>query len=292
MPGGYRGYVPARHPSRATSAKKPPALVKSVPKKYKPNYKLSIPMRKEVKKICNKMEETNEKLKVAFGTGSGSNYENKDFPGIPNASTDLMRLIPNVDQGVERDEREGAKIRMTGLTGTFFAHIPAALVPATQAEASAIAGTQCRLLILSCKQVQAVGQFETNWSAGQNFRRQFLKNGSQPTGFNGDLFSLRWPVNTQLFTKHYDKYFTLKRGATKGDSTEGLAQVPEVAFIHKFRIKCKNKILQYNDPTNVEHTNWSLFGILLYANNDSSLTTGSPGPVKGNMFTKFNWKEA
>lgn len=288
MPRKYAGPL---QPGRR-SAKVPKALVRSVPKKYKPNYKLSRPMSKAVKKIVNKMEETNEKQKVAFGAGSGANYDNKDFPGIPQNSTDLMRLIPTIDQGVERDERQGAKIRMTSLTGTFFAHIPAALTPATPAENSAVSGIQCRLLILSCKQVQAVGQFESNWSAGQLFNRQFLKNGSDATGFNGDLWSLRWPVNTQLFTKHYEKYFMLKRGYVRGDTANGATTTPEVAVIKKFRIKCKNKILQFNEPSTTEHTNWSLFGILLYANNDSSLTTGSPGPVKGNLYTKLNWKEA
>lgn len=294
MAGGYRGYLPPRHPARAP-APKPPALVKAVPKKYKPKYKLTVPMRKEVKKICSGFEETNEKLKVAFGSGSGTNYQNKDFPGIPGGSTDIMRLIPNIKQAgdgnpASRDTREGNKIRLTNLSGTFYCHIPAALTPSTQVEASAIAGTQCRLLILSCKQVQAVGQLQANWSAGQQFNRQFLKNGDQASGFNGDLYSLRWPVNTSLFTKHYDKYFTLKRGYIRG--TAGTTMTPEVCFIHKFRIKCKNKILKFNEPANEEHTNWSVFGLLLYANNDSSLTDLSPGPVKGNLFTKTNWKEA
>lgn len=273
------------------SAKVPKALVRAVPKKYKPKYKLTIPMRKEVKKICNKMEEVNEKNYCAYGT-SGTGYTNHDYSGRPVQNTEVMRLIPSIPQGVERDEREGAKIRMTSLTGTFYAHIPARLTPTTQAEASAIAGIQCRLLVLSCKQVQSLGQFEQNWNAGQFFNRQFLKNGSEPISFQGDLWSLRWPVNTQLFTKHYDKYFTLKRGYIRGDTTSGATTTPEVAFTHKFRIKCKNKILQYNDPSNSEHTNWSLFAVLLYANNDSSITSGSPGPVKGNLFTKLNWKEA
>lgn len=275
---------------------KPPALVRSTPKKYQPKYKLSTQMRQQVKKICNNMEESKEKLKVSFGTGSGTNYENKDFPAVPGASADLMRLIPNISQAgdgdpASRDTREGAKIRITSLTGNFFAHIPAAYTPPNSAAASASSGLQCRLLILSCKQVQAVGQLEDNWAAGQNFARQFLKNGDQPTGYNGDLFSLRWPVNTQLFTKHYDRYFTLSRGIYRGDQTEGAANVPEVFKNIRFRIKCKNKHLQFNDPDNVEHTNWSLFAVLLYAYNDSSLGNTSPGPVKGNMFTKLNWKE-
>lgn len=267
--------------------RKPPALVRSTPKKLKPQYKLSGPMKMQVKKICNGLEETNQKLKVAFGTGSGTNYTNHDFPGIPANQTDIMRLIPTVNQGDERDERDGAKIRITSLTGSFFVHVPAAYDPQSQAEASAAAGLSCRLLILSCKQVQAVGQFEDNWALGQNFNRQFLKNGSQATGFNGDLFSLRWPVNTQLFTKHYERYFSLNRGITSGTNNV----TPEVFKNIKFRIKCKNKILQFNEPSTTEHTNWSLFAILLYAPNDSSLTSSSPGPVKGNMYTQLSWKE-
>jgi len=245
-------------------------------------------MRKQVKKIVNGMEETNQKQKLAFGSGSGSNYSNYDFPGIPSSNAAIMRLIPTVDQGDERDQRDGAKIRITSLTGSFFAHIPAAYTPANQTEASASAGLSCRLLILSCKQVQAVGQFEQNWNAGQLFNRQFLKNGSQATGFNGDLWSLRWPVNSQLFTKHYERYFSLNRGVVEGNNNVK----PEVFKNIKFRIKCRNKILQFNEPGTVEHTNWSLFAILLYAPNDSSISTSSAGPVKGNMYSMLSWKEA
>lgn len=271
------------------SAKVPKALVRSVPKKYRPTYKLSSTMRSQVKKICNGMEETNQKQKLAFGTGSGSNYTNHDFPGIPANQTDIMRLIPAIDQGDERDERDGAKIRITKLSGSFFCHVPAAYTPATGSEASAAAGISCRLLILSCKQVQAVGQFEQNWAAGQLFNRQFLKNGSQATGFNGDLWSLRWPVNTQLFTKHYERYFSLNRGIVEG--TTGNVK-PEVFKNIRFRIKCRNKILQFNEPSTVEHTNWSLFAILLYAPNDSTISSSSPGPVKGNMYSMLSWKQS
>lgn len=282
MPRKYAGpLMPGKRSAKV------PALVRAVPRKYKPKYKLTAPMRKQVKKICNGFEEINQKQKVAFGSGSGSSYINHDFPGIPAGANNLMRLIPTIDQGDERDEREGAKVRITRLSGSFFAHVPAAYTPANQTEASAAAGLSCRLLILSCKQVQAVGQFEQNWAAGQNFNRQFLKNGSQASGFNGDLFSLRWPVNTQLFTKHYERYFSLNRGIVNGNDNHK----PEVFKNIKFRIKCKNKILQFNEPSTTEHTNWSLFAILLYAPNDSSLSASSPGPVKGNMYSMLSWKE-
>jgi len=237
-------YVPGKGVSSIPMpVRKPPALVRSVPKKSRPKYKLSGPMKNQVKQIINQHEETNQKQKLAFGTGSGSNYVNHDFPGIPANQTDIMRLIPTVPQGDERDERDGAKIRITSLTGSFFCHVPAAYVPATGSEASAAAGLSCRLLILSCKQVQAVGQFEQNWAAGQNFNRQFLKNGSQPTGFNGDLWSLRWPVNTQLFTKHYERYFTLNRGVVTGTNNV----TPEVFKNIKFRIKCKISFIMFSE---------------------------------------------
>lgn len=286
-------YSPGKPPRTVAimPTSKPPALVRSTPKKYQPKYKLSNQMRSQVKKICNGMEEVNVKQNLAFGTGSGTGYTNHDFPGRPVTSTHLMKIIPTVAQGTERDEREGAKIRITSLTGQFFCHIPAAYVPATGAEQSASAGQTCRLLVLSCKQLQTLEQVQANWNTGQFLGRQFLKNGSTPESFQGDLWSIRWPVNTELFTKHYDKMFTLKRGIYRGDSNSGAAVTPEVSFAKAFRIKCKNKHLLYNDPANVEHTNWSLFAILLYANNDSSLTTGAAGPIKGNMFAKMTWKE-
>lgn len=249
-------------------------------------------VKKYVKREINRGKEINVQEQVSFGGGSGSSYSNHQFPGVPNTqNVHLMKIIPDVPQGDERDERDGAKIRLQNISGTFYAHIPASLTPNTQTEAAAFPGIQCRLLILSCKQVQAFEQFRDNWNAGQLFGRQFLKKGSEPTGFQGDLWSIRWPVNTQLFTKHYDKMFTLKRGYTRGDTSSGALQVPEVAVTKRFRIKCRNKILQYNDPSNDEHTNWSLFGVLLYCYNVGTQTDATPGPVYGNCFTRMTWKD-
>lgn len=112
-------------------------------------------VKRYVKREINRGKEINVEENVAFG-GSGSAYTNHQFPGVPNTqNTYLMKIIPDVAQGDERNERDGAKIKLGSISGTFYCHIPASLSPNTQQEATAFPGIQCRLLILSCKQVQA-----------------------------------------------------------------------------------------------------------------------------------------
>lgn len=245
--------------------------------------KVTKPVKTYVKKQINRSIEGREVLNVSYGS-SGASYVNKDYPGIPGGFSDVMQLIPRIGQGEARDQRTGAKLKMTGFNCSFFAHIPAAL-----AGNSANAGVTCRLLVLSPKQVGDFAQFNSNWALGQQFNTRYLKNGANEAGYAGDLWSLRWPVNTELFTKHYDKMFTLNRGLRVGASTAG-TNVPEVVFNHKFRIKCKNKMLLYPDTTDTTCSNWAPFAILMYCPNDSSISTTSPGPIKGNMFTRITFK--
>ena len=95
------------------SAKVPRALVKSVPRKYKPKYKLSAPVRDQVKKIVKSDKEQSVQHNVAFGD-QGTGYVNNQFPGVPNTSNaHIMKIILGTVDNVRKEIKTGLKDEKT-----------------------------------------------------------------------------------------------------------------------------------------------------------------------------------
>jgi hypothetical protein len=248
--------------------------------------------KKYVKRQIDANKETHEIVFTGFADSPGSGYSNHQFPGLPqwnNLSNtgDLMRLFPNIDQGDNRENRTGSKIKLQNINCKFHFHIP----PATDPTANPTAGLCCRLLVLSPKQFTKWTEFVTEWSSGANLGRKYLRNGEAQTYFQGDLMSLEFPVNTALFTTHYDRRFQLHRGKLIGDDSSGLARMPEVAKTINLNLKVKNKVVQYADSGLSVASNYSPFAILLYAPMNGDITTTSPGPITGNVITRPTWKD-
>lgn len=284
---GYQGYVPRRHPSRASSSA-PKALKKVVPKSAKAKYKLTRPATKAMKKLIDATNQTNEKNNQSITTGVGSAYANHQFAGQPQ-NGDLMRLFPPVAQGVTREDRLGSKIKLTGNHLKFMFHIPPA-EPSTGTAGNENSAVQCRLLVLSSKTFKRWSELVANWTGGQILSRKYLRDGEDVASSQGDLFTLQLPVNTGLFTTHFDKKFILSRGIQLGTGTEGRTRMPDVIKTISLNMKVKNKIVQW-ESDNVSETNtYAPFAILLYAPINGGQATSSPGPVLGNCFTRLNWK--
>lgn len=264
-------------------------------------YMLSIPKKKQpakstkkyVKRQIDASKETHELCFTGFGNSAGTAYSNHQFPGLPqwNSATntgDLMRLFPSIEQGDNREQRIGSKIKLTNIHCKFFFHIP----PLTDPTASANAGIACRLLVLSPKQFTKWTEFVNEWGGnGANLGRKYLRNGEAQTYFQGDLHSLEFPVNTALFTTHYDRRFTLQRGLLVGDDSAGLARMQETSRTINLNLKVKNKVVQYADSGISVASNYSPFAILLYAPMNGAASTTSPGPITGNVMVRANWKD-
>lgn len=282
---GQKSLKPIQGPLRPGEGRK---YMLSIPKKKTPGKTT----KKYVKKQIDANKETHEKVFTGFGDTPAGGYSNHQFPGIPGWNNltntgDLMRLFPDIAQGDNREQRIGSKIKLQNINCKFYFHIP----PATDPEENVSAGLCCRLLVLSPKQFTKWSEFITEWSSGANLGRKYLRNGEAQTYFQGDMMSLEFPVNTALFTTHYDKKFYLHRGRLIGQSSDGLARMPEVAKTFNLNLKVKNKVIQYADSGAFTPSNYSPFAILLYAPMNGDITTTSPGPITGNVIVRPTWKD-
>lgn len=177
--------------------------------------------KKQVKTIAKRLDDKNKQLREKIfcspaDAGTGPQYANFLFPGIPSASSSLIDLFPSISQGDSREKRSGSRIKLTGVRCKFWFHMPTDQ-PAT-GDNSVMC---CRLLVLSSKTIKKFSLLETNWDGGELLNRKYLRDGSEDTSFLGDMKSLHFPVNTALFTTHYDKRFTLNRGQLVGDDSSG-----------------------------------------------------------------------
>ena len=279
------------------SAKVPKAMKpKPPPKKYQKKYVLAKPMKALVTKEINKREETNERQ-----------YESRlsELPNIPDQQQHLFRCIPEIFQAAQidpgtgdpypanRETRQGTKIRAMNLKvqGRIFLPVDSTTTDSDRACLS------CRLLILSCKKYKKWDDVYSNWDAGSELQADLLKNGSESVSFDGYQFGLNLPVNDQLFTTHHDSRFLLNRGVINNYSygnvpvTEGYGSSHMPFVIHYFKksVKCKNKIVQFNDETSSMPTNFAPFALLLWTYTNGAAPSNT-AIIKMQTQSQFRWK--
>lgn len=269
-------------PKRKNGGSLPPA--KRARTGLKPVEKAQV--KRIAKRLDNQGKQVCETIHVTpLDSGTGASYANHEYVGVPSNTTDLMDLLPHIDQGDNREQRLGSKIKLTSLRTKFFFHIP----PAFDYTISSSSSIACRLLVLSSKSISEFSRLRLNWVAGESLARRYLRDGADETYFQGDLKSLTFPVNTALFTTHHDRRFTLNRGFVSGDQTEGQTHVLDVQKIIRLSLKVKSKYLRYSDG-DPEATNYAPFAILLYAPCNGGVSTSTDGIVYGNAFCHTTWK--
>lgn len=255
-----------------------------------PKYGLNVVEQQQVKQIARKEDKKDHQVHQALTMSpaddeTAASYNNFQFAGIPENPLQIMDILPDITQGSEREQRLGSKISLTGVNMKFFFHIP----PSTSQSADR-SSFSCRLLVLSPRLIQKYSIFKDNWDAGERLNRSYLRNGSDATNFQGDLNSLRFPVNTALFITHHDRYFTLNRGQAMGDVAAGYTNIPDAIKHMRLSLKVKSKNLRFGEPSETEPENAAYFALLLYAPNNGAVTTTAPFAVWGNVFSEVNWR--
>lgn len=217
----------------------------------------------------------------------GDDYENHTFAAIPQVNisdTDLMMLMPPIVQGDSREQRIGSKIQMKNINCRFMFYLPESL-----SQSSAHSTVMCRLLVLSCKRHPQYTNLKGNWGTnGDNVSARYFKDGEDDCSFEGDNFSLNFPVNSALFTTHLDKKFVLNRGHL-GSTTGGHGPTP--LKIINYNHKCKNKLLKYTDDSAEYPENFAPFAMLIYSYASGTVRSSpSSAAVTGSVSIKANWK--
>lgn len=247
--------------------------------------------KKQVKRIAKKLDDAGKQIRekihcTPVDSGTASQYANYLFPGIPSQAASVMDLFPAISQGDNREQREGSRIKLTGVRCKFWFHIP------TDQPANGDNATMCcRLLVLSPKVIKQFSLLESNWDAAPGLlNRKYLRDGESQTSFLGDMKSLHFPVNTALFTTHYDKKFTLSRGQLRGDDSTGYARQLDVHKRINLSLKVKSLKVRYADDSATETQNFCPIAILCYAPINGGHTLGTGGVVQGNCLVHTTWK--
>lgn len=241
--------------------------------------------KKQVKSIIQSMVET----KQAYHT-TGDTYV-KFNSGI-DSNGDILQIVPSISQGTADNARVGDQLRAQSLNIKGIIRIDYN----NAVSQTALPAVAVRLMVLSFKNRLNYPDAATQSS----WLGSLLKKGGTTTGFTGVLRDLYSPINTDVFTCHYNKVMYLTQDALvspNGTANPGLSVVPidfrKCVKFFNINVKCKNKLLKYDAYTSpIQPINWSPFMCLGYAYLDGS----SPDVINtktGLQYdTIFNYEDA
>ena len=200
-------------------------------------------------------------------------------------------VSPGVLQKDDVESREGNKIRLTSIRVQGLIAIPSN----DQPESADRGLIYCRLLCISCKKYSNLQAFRNEWDTGENIRNVLLKYGSSPVAFNGTMEHMYLPINSEMFTSHYDRKFYLNRGqriqigSSLNDGIGGL-HMPNVYKPFSFSLKVHDKQLLYSNPADSQPSNFGPAVILLYSYANGAAASVAAVPFM-NFTTTTRWKE-
>lgn len=254
---------------------------------------------KAVEKIAKKVSRNQSQsgIKVLLEPRTQYNNASSTFadlrPVVPSVQQAAIGTGPGAVKSDTIDARNGDSIRLTSLKVKGVITIPC--YDSNQSEDRSLIA--CRLVCFSCKRYPCYRDMQDNWNTGEQLQRVFLREGAEPLGFDGSLARLWLPINSEVFTSHYDKTFYLNRGYLDKTSFSDLtgssasaAHMPNVYKPFNIRLKCKNKVLKYSTPTRTDPSNYGPQVYLMYA-----FVDGASPSVAAVPFMQYNsqmtWKE-
>lgn len=222
---------------------------------------------KFLKKTIQKIISKNIEDKVAFhSTGTSLTYFNS---GI-NANGDLMKILPAVTNGSTEQHRIGDSIRAKSLVIKGYMQ----LQKDTTYNDVSNKRIGVRLMVIGSKRFKDW----TSWQSlfGGTYSSSLLQRGNTTVGFDGYINDLWTPINTEEYTKYYDKVFYLNQEYTAqqvGSSSPSVTWSVDISKGIKFftiRVPVKGKMLKYDTINSEYPTNWSCGLVMGYSHLDGS----------------------
>lgn len=253
---------PRKNARRRPAARKPKNAVRKAKKSN---------LKKFVKKVVSEMAET----KHAYtSTGNTPILFNS---GI-DSTADIQPLIPAIGQGDDSNQRTGQVITAKRLN--IKGHVRLNINDVS--DSTKLPQVAVRMMVISMKNKPSYGDVTASAAPFATL----LRKGGTTTNFTGVLSDLYAPINTDVFTKHYDKVMYLSQSYLNGIGSSIPSQyvAQDVSKTIKFfniNVKCKNKVLKYDEDISSDSwpVNWSPFLVLGYAYLDGS----SPDTLSTNV---------
>lgn len=202
----------------------------------------------------------------------------------------LHTVIPDIAQGVERNDRVGACLKLNSINIKGRIDIPADENPILGNDDRA--QIYVRMFVLSVKNSTDLPFTIINdWNT--NYDPKFFKDNSNPTAPTGDYKDMLSDVNRDVFTVHYDKVMKLDRNYPffpDPTSTSGASMQRPISKEFNFNLKCKNRLLRYSQPTSVQPQNYRPFVCCLFAYGNGANPSSVEVPYIEYM-SKLSFKE-
>jgi len=161
------------------------------------------------------------------------------FDGTPVTANDLLRILPNITNGIQDNERIGSKIKAVSLKVK--GHL---IMRSTVGGNFSYCKIAVRLMVVAPRQC---GSYTTlvGTTLGTAYATTLLQKGSGATGYNGTISDLYADIDRDSSIIYYDKihYLTLDQLQTASGSQD----VRQTVKFFNMNIPIKNRVLQYND---------------------------------------------
>lgn len=283
--------------SSRPSGPTPKALTRKYPKRnYKASLKLSKPFRQVIDKYIDKTKQTHWVQQDIPDTG----VQGIPFLQTSGAPSGVIQLVPSIHQvgqtlmggGIQVDNlesREGSQVKLKSFT----VNLSIRMRPSYGNTQDYMSGIRYKILVLSCKKVpdfkDLMGNYFWDTAGSPNLQTELFLEGATPHAWGSLYQNFQNPVNTNLFTVHAEKTGTLTRGMIQGDATGSAAHMPLAVHNLKLRLKCKSRILKFDEPTAVQPSNYQPFLWVGYQSYDgSSLHSGNFVHIVGNAKIGFD----
>ena len=227
--------VLARKAKRTYKKRQPKTVVKVT----QTQPKSTATLKKTIRSVINKQAEN----KQAYTTQSTAPALLKFNSGI-DSTADIIQILPNISKGDDENQRNGNQIRAKSFNIKGFLKLDVNDVP----DSTKLPNVVARLMVVSMK---VAPSFQDAVTLGSKIGT-LLKKGGTTSAFTGALQDLYAPINTDVFTVHYDKKFYLKQdyvnvAGSSAPSTTIAQDISKTVKFFNINIKCKNKLLRYDE---------------------------------------------
>lgn len=203
-----------------------------------------------------------------------------------NGAGDMLNIIPNMDNGVEINQRIGDKVIMQSHTIYGYFRI----VPNTTALSYKFGNVAVRQMIISLKSISNYDAVinDTNLTAKL---LGLLRKGGTTTGFSGIVSDVMADVNRDVFTLHFDKVYHIKSDYNMtaiGSTTQ------DTLRMFRINMKAKNKQLKYdnNISAGLLPTNYAPIMVFGYCYMDGSLPDTTSTNLQVYYSTTLKYEDA
>jgi len=241
---------------------------------------------KKVNTIIHKQAETKQ---------ASFHLVNTDFNGLVNNVADVIRIIPQIGQGVDAGNRIGDQIRGQKLTvrGHMMINIVSntsgVTIPTSIPSNSRL---MVRAFVCSVKKFQSYGDV----SATTTWMSKFLRNGNTLQSLDGTVRSMYLPVNTDVVTVHKEikKYITVPaifaQTATPAGFSNTAIGFEQSCKFFSFTMSIK-KLLKYDDTSN-DPQNDGRFFVLSYCHLDDTSADILTSRITTSFVSTLNYEDA